>query len=125
MMLLGILNVCNGEGTIKTINMPSAIEKIVGFMYDFYLENLRYPESLNDLIENKPKKFDYNTLSILKRYEDLGYKITYSFNEHQNKFEVSLASGNKQYFYKSEHDMFYFYEDNVLIQEYDTGRKRD
>ena len=109
---------CRGESPVKIINAQSQIEKIVGYVRNFYAAYSRYPESISDLIENKPSKYDYDTARIFKQNSDMGYMVTYVLDEYKQIFEISLEVENKKYYYRSDNDTFYFYRNNELIREY-------
>jgi hypothetical protein len=102
---------------MKLFNAQSAIERIVSWIYDYKREYSHFPESLEDLVENKPARYDYDSKRALRRYHDFGYELAYSLFS-TDQMEIVLKDNNILYYYKSNDDKFYFYQDGILIREY-------
>jgi hypothetical protein len=115
--LFFIVNICKGQDAMKLFNAQSEIERIVSWIYDYKQEYSHFPESLEDLVENKPTRCDYDSKKALKRYYDFGYEFVYSLLS-TDQMEVSLKFNNILYYYKSNDSKFYFYQDGILIREY-------
>ena len=85
---------------MKPINTETVAKNIVGWVYDFKNDHGRFPNSLDDLAENKAEKHSYNPAKALQLNQKLGFNTEYKLLDG-GSFEVIIRDKEKALQYSS------------------------
>jgi hypothetical protein len=98
---------------MKELNLETIISSLIQWVGDFKNDNSRLPQSLDDLINNKAAKRDYNPGRAIRKNLELGFSIDYSL-PRDAVFELEVRKDNDKLLYKSETGALYFYRNGAL-----------
>ena len=79
---------------MKPISIDTVAKSVVGWVYDFKNDNGRFPDSLDDLAENKAEKHNYNPERALQLNQKLGFNTEYKLLD-VSSFEVIIRGKDK------------------------------
>jgi hypothetical protein len=98
---------------LKELNLETIISPLIQWIGDFKNDNSRLPQSLDDLINNKSSKRDYNPGRVIRKNRELGFFIDYSL-PGDAAFELEVQKDNEKLLYKSENGTLYFYRNGTI-----------
>jgi hypothetical protein len=97
---------------LKDVNLQTIISPLIQWIADFKGDNGRLPQSLDDLINNKSPKRDYNPGRVVRKNRELGFSIDYS-PSGDTVFELEVRKDNEKILYKSGSNILYFYKNDI------------
>jgi hypothetical protein len=74
--------------------MDTIMNSAVGWIYDFKRDFGHFPSSLQDLIDNKAVKHNYNPERAIKSNREQGYDITYTL-VNENNVKIKIERGDE------------------------------
>ena len=82
---------------MKPVNSQSISKTLVAWIKDFKNDNGRFPSSLDDFINNKNPRHDYDPGLMISCHKEDGYNIIYKLSDGAKPcFELSVQYKNDE-----------------------------